>query len=109
MALILRRADRMQHCDTQELVIEINPTEAVSALLCRPADAVAGYVFAHGAGAGMRHSSMDAIAAALAQRAVATLRYQFRYMGRGSKRPDPPGIAHAAVRAAVAKASLLMP
>jgi predicted alpha/beta-hydrolase family hydrolase len=62
-------------------------------------------VFAHGAGAGMTHAFMAAVASGLAERHVATLRYQFPYMEKASKRPDPPGIAHAAVRAAVAAAA----
>jgi len=66
-------------------------------------------VLAHGAGAGMRHAFMDAIADALAMRQIATLRYQFPYMENRSKRPDPPKIAHAAVRAAVAEAARLLP
>lgn len=77
----------------------------VSALLTLPAKAVACYVFAHGAGAGMSHSFMQEIADGLAERKVATLRYQFPYMERGSKRPDSPAVAHRAVRAAVATAS----
>jgi predicted alpha/beta-hydrolase family hydrolase len=77
---------------------------SVSALLIRPDDAKALYVFAHGAGAGMTHKSMVSNAEGLAARGIATLRYQFPYMERGSKRPDPPRIAHAAVRAAAAEA-----
>jgi predicted alpha/beta-hydrolase family hydrolase len=77
----------------------------VSALLTRPAQSRACFVFAHGAGAGMTHAFMAAVAAGLSERNVATLRYQFPYMEKGSKRPDPPGIAHAAVRAAVASAA----
>ena len=61
-------------------------------------------VLAHGAGAGMTHRSMAAIADGLAERGVATLRYQFPYMERGGKRVDPPAVAQAAVRAAVAEA-----
>ena len=76
----------------------------VSGLLQTPADARACYVLAHGAGAGMNHSFMAAVAAELEQRGIATLRYQFPYMERGSKRVDPPPIAHATVRAAVAAA-----
>jgi uncharacterized protein len=89
----------------QELKIAVGSAGEVSALLVRPENACACYVFAHGAGAGMRHASMEAIAAGLAERGIATLRYQFPYMEKGSKRPDPPGIAHAAVRAAVAEAA----
>ena len=83
--------------------------ESVSALLIRPDDAKALYVFAHGAGAGMTHKSMASNAEGLAERGIATLRYQFPYMEKGSKRPDPPRIAHAAVRAAAAEAVKLAP
>jgi predicted alpha/beta-hydrolase family hydrolase len=86
------------------LQIEIAPGEAVSVLLMQPPQARACYVFAHGAGAGMAHPSMEKVAAGLADRGIATLRYQFPYMEKGSKRPDAPAIAHAAVRAAVAEA-----
>ena len=81
--------------------------ESVSALLIRPGDAKALYVFAHGAGAGMKHPSMASNAQGLAERGVATLRYQFPYMEKGSRRPDSPKIAHAAVRAAAAEAMKL--
>jgi predicted alpha/beta-hydrolase family hydrolase len=81
----------------------------VSALLCAPPSPRGCYVFAHGAGAGMDHEFMAAIASGLAERGVASLRYQFEYMERGSKRPDPPKIAHLAVRAAVAEAGRLLP
>jgi uncharacterized protein len=95
----------MQTAGPQELVIEVGQTAAVSALLIRPNDARACLVFAHGAGAGMSHSFMAQAAVGLAERGIATLRYQFPYMEKGSKRPDPPAIAHAAVRAAVAEAA----
>jgi len=83
--------------------------DSVSALLIRPPDAKALYVFAHGAGAGMNHRSMVSNAEGLAARGIATLRFQFPYMEKGSKRVDPPRIAHAAVRAAVAEAARLSP
>lgn len=83
--------------------------ESVSALLIRPEDAKALYVFAHGAGAGMTHKSMVSNAEGLAARGIATLRYQFPYMEKGSKRPDAPRIAHTAVRAAAAEAARLAP
>ncbi|MFO1110719.1 MAG: alpha/beta family hydrolase [Bradyrhizobium sp.] len=89
----------------QELRFSVGSAGQVSALLMRPGNARACYVLAHGAGAGMRHASMEAIASGLAERGIATLRYQFPYMEKGSKRPDPPAIAHAAVRAAVAEAA----
>jgi predicted alpha/beta-hydrolase family hydrolase len=95
--------------NAQKLVIEVGKTTAVSALLTKPSRAQACYVFAHGAGAGMTHAFMADVAAGLAERNIATLRYQFPYMEKGSKRPDPPAIAHAAVRAAVAEIARLFP
>ena len=91
-----------------ELKIRVGD-EQVSGLLLRPANAKALYLFAHGAGAGMTHRSMDSNARGLAERGIATLRYQFPYMEKGSKRPDPPRVAHAAVRAAAAEAVRLAP
>ncbi|OQW58573.1 MAG: alpha/beta hydrolase [Proteobacteria bacterium HN_bin10] len=82
---------------------------AISGLWLAPDNARVVYVFAHGAGAGMTHKSMAAIAEGLAERSIATLRYNFLYMERGSKRPDAPALAHQAVRAAAAKASALAP
>jgi uncharacterized protein len=94
---------------SQKLSIEVGKAGSVSALLTRPAPARACFVFAHGAGAGMTHAFMEAVADGLCERGIATLRYQFPYMENGSKRPDPPGIAHAAVRAAVAEAARCCP
>ncbi len=94
----------MANVEPQSLVIEAGKSASVSALLTRPKEARACFVFAHGAGAGMTHAFMGAVAAGLAERGIATLRYQFPYMEKASKRPDPPAIAHAAVRAAVAAA-----
>ncbi|MDB5517887.1 MAG: alpha/beta hydrolase [Tardiphaga sp.] len=70
-----------------------------------PLAARACFIFAHGAGAGMTHSFMESVATGLFERGIATLRYQFPYMEKGSKRPDPPAMAHATVRAAVAEAA----
>jgi predicted alpha/beta-hydrolase family hydrolase len=81
----------------------------VSALLDAPAAAWACYVFAHGAGAGMDHAFMAAMAAGLAARGVASLRFQFPFMEKGSKRPDSPAVAQAAVRAAVQEAARRLP
>jgi predicted alpha/beta-hydrolase family hydrolase len=94
----------MNLASAQKLDIKIGNATSVSALLIRPTSARACFVFAHGAGAGMTHPFMETVAAGLGERGVATLRYQFAYMEKASKRPDPPGIAHAAVRAAVAEA-----
>jgi uncharacterized protein len=83
--------------------------ERVSGLLLRPANTRALYLFAHGAGAGMTHKAMESNAEGLAERGIATLRYQFLYMEKGSKRPDPPRLAHAAVRAAASEAAKSAP
>jgi hypothetical protein len=89
--------------------IRVDATRTVPALLDRPAAARALLVLAHGAGAGMEHPSMQSLATGLAQRAIATLRYQFPYMDQKSRRPDPPALCHATVRAAVAEAARLAP
>ena len=83
--------------------------QVCSALWQAGADARSCYVFAHGAGAGMTHPFMSGVAEALAQRRIATYRFQFPYMERGTKRPDPPAIAQAAVRPAVEDARRWMP
>lgn len=89
--------------------IDIDNDRRLSGLLQKPAAPRAAYVLAHGAGAGMSHPFMAAVAAGLRARGIATLRYQFPYMEAGGRRPDPPKIAHAAVRAAVAAAGRLLP
>jgi hypothetical protein len=76
----------------------------LDALLLRPAEAHALLLLAHGAGAGMRHAFLGAIADALAARGVATLRFQFPWMQRGEKRLDASPLLHDAVRAAFAEA-----
>ena len=81
----------------------------VSGLVAAPSRPKACLVLAHGAGAGMTHPFMAKVAAELADRSVATLRYQFPYMERGGKRPDPPKLAQATVRAAVAEAARRWP
>jgi hypothetical protein len=95
--------------DETPLTIEIGDAESVSGLWRGPVDASACLVLAHGAGAGMRHPFMAAVANGLAQRSIATLRYQFPYMERGARRPDAPARAHAAVRAAADRAARLAP
>ncbi|WP_088342541.1 MULTISPECIES: alpha/beta family hydrolase [Rhodomicrobium] len=91
----------------QTLTIPIEAGGTVSGLWLKPDGARACLVLAHGAGAGMAHRSMQAVADGLAERGIATLRFQFPYMERGSGRPDAPVIAHGAVRAAVAEAARL--
>ena len=91
------------------VTIAVDDTQRVSALLQSPPDARACYVFAHGAGAGMNHPFMTRVADELASRGIATLRYQFPYMEKRSKRPDSPKVAQATVRAAVAEAAQRLP
>src|SRR5919112_98651 len=93
----------------ERATITLTDGQDVSGLLVVPPRARACYVVAHGAGAGMEHPFMGSVAEGLAERGVATLRYQFPYMQRGSKRPDVPKVAHAAVRAAVAAMADLAP
>jgi predicted alpha/beta-hydrolase family hydrolase len=93
----------------EPLALTVDDATTVSALWMQPARPRAAYVFAHGAGAGMHHGFMEALAQALFGASVATLRYQFPYMERGSKRPDAPALAQATVRAAVAAAGARAP
>jgi len=97
----------MTPANPQSVTITVDDTRHVSGLLQTPPEARVCYVLAHGAGAGMTHPFMAAIAKGLAERGTATLRYQFPYMEQGSKRPDAPKLAHATVRAAVLEASRL--
>lgn len=99
----------MKPAEGEPLTLTLAGGERVSALLLRPASAHACTLFAHGAGAGMTHAFMSATAQGLAELGVATLRYQFPYMERGSRRPDAPKVAHAAVRAAAEEAARRVP
>src|SRR5438128_4960997 len=93
-----------------ELRVRVGETTGgVSALLVRPADARFLYVLAHGAGAGMRHPFLESISQRLAEQGIATLRYPFPYMERRARRPDPPAVAAATVRAAVVEAARVAP
>jgi predicted alpha/beta-hydrolase family hydrolase len=93
----------------QRLKLTLEKGTSVSALLMRPDNARACFVVAHGAGAGMTHPFMETVATGLCDRGIASFRYQFPYMEKGSKRPDAPAVAHAAVRAAVGEAARLCP
>lgn len=95
--------------DAQPLELTVDDDTQVSALWMQPEKPLATYVFAHGAGAGMHHGFMAELSQALFEQAVATLRYQFPYMERGSRRPDAPAMAQATVRAAVAAARERLP
>jgi hypothetical protein len=93
-----------------DLQIDVgNRIGRVPGILTRPSNAWALYVLAHGAGAGMRHRFMDAVAEALAGHGIASLRYQFPYMDAGGRRPDAPPVLEATVRAAVAAAGEMAP
>lgn len=88
---------------TKTLKIRIDDASEVTALWDKPRGATAALVLAHGAGAGMTHKHMTSTAEGLAERGIAVLRFNFAYMEKGSKRPDNPPIAHAAIRAAIAQ------
>jgi predicted alpha/beta-hydrolase family hydrolase len=104
-------ADRgtVEAANHDPLTFEVQGGLRVSARLELPAGARACYVLAHGAGAGMEHPFMSAAARELGALGIATLRYQFPYMERRSRRPDPPALCHATVRAAVEQAARLAP
>jgi len=93
----------------ESLSLTVEGGARVSARFLQPPDALGCYVLAHGAGAGMEHPFMRAAARDLAALGIATLRYQFPYMERRARRPDPPPLCHATVRAAVAEAAAVAP
>jgi predicted alpha/beta-hydrolase family hydrolase len=95
--------------NAEPVTIEVNATTRVSGLLNSAPESKACFVLAHGAGAGMLHPFMANLASDLAGRGIATLRYQFPYMEKHGRRPDPPALCHATVRAAVAAAHSLLP
>ena len=104
-----RPLDRASSSVGELLSIAVHDGLRVSARLALRPGARACYVLAHGAGAGMDHPFMSAVAAELAERGVATLRFQFPYMERRARRPDPPSLCHATVRAAVAECARIAP
>ena len=89
--------------------ISVNDNASISVEILKPAVPRAVFVFAHGAGAGMDHAFMFELATALAERQIATLRFNFLYMEQGKKRPDSPAIAHLAIAAAIDKAQTIFP
>jgi uncharacterized protein len=99
----------MSSSDAKPVTVRLDETLHVSGLLQAPAQSRACLVLAHGAGAGMAHPFLAAVATELAERGIATLRYQFPFMEQRGKRPDPPKLAQATVRAAVAEAARLLP
>jgi predicted alpha/beta-hydrolase family hydrolase len=99
----------MTTADLQPVHIDVGATTRVSGILSCPPQSKVCFVLAHGAGAGMRHPFMARLADDLAALRIATLRYQFPYMEKGGRRPDPPALCHATVRAAAAAAHELVP
>jgi predicted alpha/beta-hydrolase family hydrolase len=105
----LLREHIMALSEAERVTIVVDEGRRVSGLLEAPSQPMACYVMAHGAGAGMKHPFLAAVAAGLKARGIASLRYQFPYMEAGGKRPDPPKLAQAAVRAAVVEAARRLP
>jgi predicted alpha/beta-hydrolase family hydrolase len=99
----------MSSSSEEAVTIVVDGSVRVSGLLQKPPRPRTCYVVAHGAGAGMTHPFITAVAAGLAERGLATLRFQFPYMEQGGKRPDPPKLAQATIRAAVAEAVRILP
>ena len=99
----------MGRAETKPVSVAVDAATRVSGLFTQGSKCSALYVFAPGAGAGITHSFMEDVANGLAEREIATLRYQFPYMERGSGRPDPPPVCHATVRAAIEEAARLLP
>jgi len=99
----------MSRPEAKSMTVAVDAATRVSALLSQGAKTRALFVFAPGAGAGITHAFMEDVAAGLAERDIASLRYQFPYMERGSGRTDPPPVCHATVRAAVEEAARLLP
>ena len=93
----------------EPIALSVDASTRVSGLLLRPERADLCFVLAHGAGAGMSHPFMTAVAEDLAALGIATLRYQFPYMEHRCRRPDPPRVCQATVRAAVRLAQQLAP
>ncbi|UCG86327.1 MAG: dienelactone hydrolase family protein [Gemmatimonadota bacterium] len=94
---------------TKESQFTVESRGPVSALLLRPEGARLLYVLGHGAGAGMKHPFMERVATELAERRIATFRYQFPYMEAGRRSPDPPKVLEETVRAAIAAAHRAVP
>ena len=99
----------MSDPDAQSIPIRVDDLHVVSGMLQRPANARACFVLAPGAGAGMGHPFLVAVAMGLETLGIATLRYEFPYMERRSRRPDAPALCHATVRAAVSTAATYAP
>ena len=90
---------------SKETLIHLPNGDAVSALFSRPAKAQSLLMLAHGAGAGMNHPLLEALARELNSAGVATLLYQFPYMEKGRRLPDAPAVLTGTVRAAAHQAN----
>jgi uncharacterized protein len=84
--------------------LELQGRRAQELIDLRPPNAIARFVFAHGAGAGMRHPFMEGVARALFDQRIATTRYEFPYMSAGKKRIDPREVIEQTIRDVVARA-----
>ena len=93
----------------RETSVAAGDQRRVSALLLEPEAPRCLLVFAHGAGAGMRHTTIETFARGMARHGIATLRFQFPYMETGRRRPDPRPLLQRTVRAAVAQANAMRP
>jgi uncharacterized protein len=90
----------MRNVEARRVPIAVSEKVRVTGLWQRPSRAWSCLLIAPGAGAGMEHPFMAEMAAEVNALGIATLRYQFPYMERGGRRPDPPALCHATVRAA---------
>ena len=95
---------------TRSLSLTVTPEIGkVSAELVAPADPICVMTFAHGAGAGMNHEFMVSLAKSLAEKGIATLRFNFPFMENKKGRPDSPAVAHKTIEAAIKKAHEFFP
>ena len=72
----------------------------ITAAYARPRSPFATNVVAHGAGAGMDHPFLVGFARACIEEGIAALRFNFPYVERGRRSPDPESVLRDAWRAA---------
>ena len=95
---------------TRSLSLAVSPEIGkVSAELITPGKPICVMTLAHGAGAGMNHEFMLSISKSLAEKDIATLRFNFPFMENLKRRPDSPAVAHKTIEAAINKAHKLFP
>ena len=96
--------------DTQFLSLEVSPSIGTVSAECITSENTAAITtLGHGAGAGMKHSFMIALAQSLGTLGISTLRFNFPFAENRKGRPDPPAVAHKTVEAAINKAEKLFP